>query len=65
MHLQPGKASPCDAITWGTAIGGRNATVPEKASGSVAAIGRVIEQLSGGAFARYRSKLFRDGDAAG
>ena len=38
--------------------------MPEKASGSVAPIGCVIEQLSG-VFARYRSELFRDGDAAG
>jgi hypothetical protein len=37
-----GKASDWDAITWGAAIGGRTATVPEKAAGcetSVATIG--------------------------
>ena len=47
MHLQPGKASHCDAITWGTAIGGRNATVPEKAPGSVAAIGWLSSSFRG------------------
>jgi len=32
--LQFGKASDCDAITCGSAIGGRTATVPEKADPS-------------------------------
>jgi len=31
--LQFGKASDCDAITWGTGIGGRTATAPKKVAG--------------------------------
>jgi hypothetical protein len=68
-HLLSVKASDWDAITSGTAIGGRTATVvPEKAAGYQTPRFHRDDWLgyrtaSGGAFARHRCELFRDGDA--